>query len=170
MNNPTEKTLLALTQERVELLKKLSSAELDEETIADTLEGDAAEIEAKIIDYGHVIREMTLFVGAIREEEVRIVARRKAQEARITTISQWLLLNMDAAGIKDVPCPLFTVSVKTNPGSVVVDDQSLIPDIFMVVPDLPEPAPDKAAILKQLRDDKEVPGCHLEKSKKIVIK
>jgi hypothetical protein len=45
MNNPTEKTLLALTQERVELLKKLSSAELDEETIADTLEGDAAEIE-----------------------------------------------------------------------------------------------------------------------------
>ncbi len=162
--------LYELTGNRLALQKKLESMNFDEEVIQDTLEGESTELEAKIADYGVVIRNMESFADAIRAEEKRLTERRKAHEAKVESIKAWLLANMQACGITKIECPAFTIAVKTNPPKVVVDDEKAIPDLFLVVPDLPLPTPDKKAIAAAIKIGETVAGCHLEQSSRIDIK
>lgn len=163
-------TLYQLTAQRLELQGKLESLNLDDVTVADTLEGDSTEIAAKIEDYGFVIRNLESFVGAIKEEENRLADRRKANEKKVTRIKEWLLSNMVACGITKIECSVFSVTVRQNPGSVIIDNDKLIPDEFMTVPELPVPAPNKKAIAQAIKDGLDVPGCHIEKSQRVEIK
>lgn len=163
-------TLYDLSQQRLELQHKLQSMDFDEMTINDTLEGDSTALQAKIEDYGWVIRDMEAFGEAIKAEETRLADRRKTHENRVANIKAWLLSNMVACGITKIECPVFTISVKNNPPKVIVDDEKAIPDRFLVVPDLPQPAPDKKAIAAELKAGKEVAGCHLDQSQRIEIK
>jgi hypothetical protein len=163
-------TLYELTAQRKELQTKLETLNLDEVTIADTLEGDSTELAAKIADYGYVIRNMESFVDAIAAEEKRLSDRRKANEKKLAHIKKWLLENMIACEISKIECPIFSITVKTNPGSVIVDNDKLIPDKYMVVPELPKPAPDKKMIAAAIKAGADVPGCHIEKSMRVEIK
>lgn len=163
-------TLYELTAQRLELQTKLESLNLDEVTVADTLEGDSTEIAAKIEDYGFVIRNLESFVGAIKEEENRLADRRKANEKKLAHIKDWLLSNMVACGISKIECPVFSVTVRSNPGSVIIDNDKLIPDEYMTVPELPVPVPNKKLIAAAIKDGLDVPGCHAEKSQRVEIK
>lgn len=163
-------SLYQLTAQRLELQNKLLSLDFDAETIADTLEGESAALQSKIEDYGFVIRNMEAFGDAIKAEEKRFADRRKAHELKVEKIKAWLLTNMQACGITKIECPAFSVIVKTNPPKVVVDNEQAIPDRFLVVPDLPPPAPDKKAIAAALKNGEVVEGCHLEQSQRIEIK
>lgn len=163
-------SLYDLTKERLELQHKLQSMDFDQETIDDTLEGESTNLQAKIEDYGWVIRDMEAFGDAIKAEETRLAERRKVHAAKVEKIKAWLLMNMQACRISKIECPVFTISLKNNPPKVVVDDERAIPDRFLVVPDLPPPAPDKKAIAAELKAGKEVAGCHLEQSQRIEIK
>lgn len=163
-------TLYELTAQRFELQNKLELLNFDEETITDTLEGDSTELEAKIQDYGFVIRNMESFVGEIKNEEVRIIARRKAHEKKVLEIKSWLLKNMQLCGITKIECPAFSITLKNNPLKVIIDNEKIIPDEFLTVPELPEPSPNKAMIAASFKSGSEVAGCHMEPSQRIEIK
>lgn len=164
--------IIELTGARLELKHKLEMLDLDEETIADTLEGESSELEAKITDYGFVIRNRESFATAIKDEIERLQARLKAEEARVQKIEEWLLYNMQKCGITTVESPSFTVKVKTNPQSVDVLDERQIPAAYMRTPavKIPEPAPDKKLILDALKAGLEVAGCTIKRSVKLEIK
>lgn len=170
MKEKKELTLFDLTQQRMELQNKLLALNFDDETIQDTLDGESSAIAKKIEDYGHVIKNMELFAGAIKTEEDRIIARRKSVEKQVENIKEWLLKNMEACSINKIECPLFTISLHDNPGKVHIFDEKLIPDEYLKVADLPPPAPDKSTILRELKEGKEISGCRLEKTKRISIK
>jgi len=163
-------TLLDLTKQRLELQNKLMELNFDNDTIADTLDGESTALTQKIEDYGHVIRNMEAFANAIKLEESRISDRRKAVEKRIDNIKEWLLKNMVACNISKIECPAFTISLHDKPGKVSIIDEKLIPDEYLKVPDLPPPSPDKSAILRDLKAGKEISGCFMEKTKRISIK
>jgi hypothetical protein len=163
-------TLYELTTQRLELANKLHSMNFDECTISDTLDGDSTALQAKIEDYGWIIREMEAFGEAIKSEETRLSDRRKAHEKRVANIKAWLLSNMVACGITKIKCPVFSISVKTNPPKVVIDDEKAVPDRFLVVPDLPPPALDKKAIAAAIKAGEVVDGCHLEQGHSLSIK
>lgn len=163
--------LYELTGARLELQRKLEVLNLDEETIADTLEAESTELEAKIADYGFVIKNLEAFSDAIKAEEVRLQARRKAQEAKVEHIKQWLLTNMQACGISKIEHPMFTISVKANPAKVIVDNNGQIPNEYfkeVVVP--PTWQLEKKAIADAIKAGKEVAGVHLETGFRIEIK
>lgn len=164
--------LYELTGARLELQRKLEVLNLDEETIADTLEGESSELEAKITDYGFVIRNRESFASAIKDEITRLQERLKSEEARVKKIEDWLLYNMQACGITKVECPVFTIQVKTNPQSVDVEDEKQIPAAYMRTPavKIPEPTPDKKLILDALKAGLDVPGCKIKRSVKLEIK
>lgn len=165
-------TLYELAGERLALQHKLESMNLDEETIADTLEGDSVAIQAKIEAYGYVIRNRNSFADAINAEIVRLQSRLSAEEKRVASIESWLLQNMNACGIKKIECPAFTISVQDNPPSVEVIDESLIPAAFIrtTEPKPPVTAPDKRAILAELKAGGNVPGCAIKQTNRLVIK
>lgn|SRR5512139_277914 len=162
--------LYELTSERLALQAKLQELNLDEQTIEDTLEGDSTELQAKIEDYGFVIRNMEAFSDAIKAEEKRLSDRRKVQENKIERIKAWLLNNMQACEIQKIECPAFTIAVRTNPPKVVIDHEGDIPEQFMVTPEPPPAAPDKKLIATAIKSGQNVAGCHLEQSQRIEIK
>ena len=162
--------LYQLTQERLELQTKLIALDFDAETIADTLEGESTAIQAKIEDYGYVIKNMSGLANATREEGKRIMALADARDKQVDNIKAWLLANMQACSISKIECPAFAISVKNNPPKVVIDNAGQIPSDLYTYPVAPEPFPDKKAISAKLKAGEEVQGCHLEQGQRIEIK
>lgn len=165
-------TLYELTGQRLALQSKLEAMKFDDETIADTLEGEASEIEAKVIDYGYVIKNRTAFSDAIRAEIDRLQERLKMEENRVAKIEDFLLSNMVACSIKKIECPVFSISVRDNPPSVDIQDQFKIPLEYWRTPEPKPPvsAPDKKAIMDALKKGREIPGCAIKRTHKLVIK
>ena len=164
--------LYELTQQQLELKQQLMEKNLDEQTISDTLEGNAGEIEAKIENYGLVICNEEVLNNAMKEVISRMVARCDAHTEKINMLKKRVLTAMIASEISRIECPLFTIAVQDNPPSVDVYNDKLIPAEYMRVPEPkpPVPAPDKRLILADLKAGKEVAGCVLKRDKRIVIK
>lgn len=165
-------SLYQLTGERLALARRLESLNLDDETIADTLEGESSALEAKIADYGFVIRNRRSFSDEIEAEIERLQARLKAERSRVAKIEAWLLSNMQACGITEIECPVFKISVKQNPESVVVLNEQEIPAEYMRVPEVKTPTaqPDKILIKAALKAQIDIPGCRLARTVKLEIK
>lgn len=163
-------TLYQLTGERLALQQKLTDAGYDELTIQDTLDGSSTEIEAKIESYAYVIRNLRAPVQTIDDEIKRLTERKKAMSNHADRVEQWLFDNMVQAGITKVECPAFTIAIQNNPASVYVADEASIPSEYMRQPETPPPAPDKKMIASALKDGKEVAGCYLQQTKRLVIK
>jgi len=143
----------------------LSNMDLDDQTIADTLEGLSGALEAKATNVAYFIKNLESTAEQIKLAEKQMADRRKAMENRAERIREYLKANMEVAGITQIECPHFKLSIKKNPPSVVIDAESQIPADYMTVPVAPPPAPDKKLIAAALKDGFEVPGCHLETGK-----
>ena len=75
---------------------------------------------------------------------------------------------MIAADKEEVVTPAFTVKLKTNPPSVIINNQELIPDEYIRTKI--EQEPNKAMISAALKAGIAVGGCHLESKQTVVIK
>lgn len=162
--------LYELVGERLTLQRHLESMDLDDVTIADTLEGESIDIENKIVSYGYVIRNMDVFTDSMKAEETRMAERRKAHEKRVASIKSWLLQNMQLCEISKIECPAFSITLKNNPPSVVIDDDELIPDGYKKLPEPPPLTANKTMIATALKSGLDVPGCHLEQKQRLEIK
>lgn len=165
-------SLYELTGERLALQSRLEAMNFDEETISDTLEGESTEIAKKVEDYIYVIRNRTAFADAMQAEIDRMTERRNAELKRIERIEAWLLQNMIACDFRKVECPAFTINVQNNPPKVEVMDEKQIPPDYWRTPEPKPPVatPDKKLILQAIKDGKEVPGCKMVQSARLVVK
>jgi hypothetical protein len=150
--------------------EKLVDLDLDEQTIADTLEGMSGELEVKATSTAMVVRNLQASSAAIKEAEQAMAARRKAIDARAERLNAYLLANLQLAGIQKVESPHFCIAIKANPASVVINEPGLIPAEFMRQPEPPPAAPDKVAIKEALKAGKEVPGAHLANGVRLEIR
>lgn len=163
-------SLYALSDEYVAVAERLADLELDEQTIADTLEGMSGALEAKATNVAMFVRNLEAGADAIKEAEGHMAARRKAIENRAGRIRQYLLDNMERTGISKIECPYFKIAVRDNPPAVVIDAESQIPAQYMKTPPPPPPAIDKKAIAEAIKGGAEVPGAHLARGKRLEIK
>lgn len=141
--------------------------ELDQQTLLDTLDSIREPIEDKAENTAKLIRSWELDVNTLKEEEKRLAERRKALENRITSLKMYLQIQMEVAGLEKVQRPNFTISIRNNPPSVSVLDESIIPSDFMI----PQPAKvSKKDIAVALKNGDFVPGVELVQSKGLMIK
>jgi len=141
--------------------------EMDAEMFGDTLSSITDAIELKAENIAYVIRNLEADAAVIKEEEQRLAERRKAAENRVKGLKTYLLEQLESAGMKSVKTPLITVSVANNAPSVVVSDESTLPEQYLV----PQPPKvDKKAISAALKAGEEVPGCSLVAGKSVRIK
>jgi hypothetical protein len=162
--------LYVLAQEHRALAERLCDMDVDEQTMLDTLEGEAGALEAKAISVAAVARTLDGTAAAIKDAEASMCARRKALETRAASLRRYLLENMQHAGIKRVECPEFVIAVRDNPPAVEVFDAAQIPAEFMRQPEPPPPAPDKTAIKAAILAGREVPGAFLSRGQRVEIK
>lgn len=166
----TSLALYALADEYVSAVEKLSDMDLDDQTIADTLEGLSGALEVKATNVAMFVRNLETSADAIKEAESRMSARRKAIENRAQRIRDYLLVNMERTGISKIECPHFKIAIRENPAAVVIDALTAIPEDYMKQPETPPAVPDKALIAKAIKDGFTVAGAHLARSKRVEIK
>lgn len=150
--------------------EKLADMDLDEQTLADTLEGLGGELEVKAQNVIMFTRNLEATAAAIKEAEAQMAARRKALENRAAGLRRYVLENMQFAGIQKIECPFFKLSIRDNPAAVDIYEPGLIPAQYMKQPEPPPPAPDKTAIKAAITAGTEVPGAKLTKGTRLDIK
>lgn len=152
-------------------LQVLEDPELPEEAVRDTLEGLEGEITVKAANVARFIANQESFAEAVEEAAKAMSERAKRLQRRAENIRQYLLVQMQAAGLERIECPEFTVAVRKNPPSVVVDSVGELPsEYFAPPPPPPEPRPDKKAIAAALKAGAAVPGARLEQSVRLDIR
>jgi len=166
----TNLALYELASEYLEATQKLSELDLDEQTVLDTLEGLQFPIEQKATNVAMFVRNLEASADAIKEAEGKMATRRKAIENRAARIRDYLKQQMERCEIQKIEGPHFRLAIRQNPPAVVVDAESQIPAEFMRVPPPPAASPDKKAIAEAIKEGKEVPGVHLERTTRLEIK
>ena len=163
-------TLYDIAAEYRQTADKLADLDLDEQTIADTLEGMSGALEVKAQNVVMFARNLEATAAAIKEAETAMAARRKAIEHRAASLRRYALSAMQVAGVQSIECPYFKLSVRKNPTAVEVFDAAQIPAQFMRTPESPPPAPDKKAITEAIKAGQEVPGARLVSGERLEVR
>lgn len=95
-------------------------------------------------------------------------AREKAIKNKRESLTAYLLNQMLLTNTKQVKCPYFVISTRTNALSVKVDGNADLPDSLLLPPKPREP--DKKAIKEMLEQGIVIDGCRLERSQSLMIK
>jgi hypothetical protein len=166
----TTLTLFQIASEFRHITDVLMDAHCDEQTLKDTLEGEAWDLECKAQNYAFVIRNLEATAEAIKAAEKQMADRRKAIENRARYMAERLKLGMEIAGVKKLECPHFAIAIQNNPASVEVFEPGLVPAEFMTQPEAPPPAPNKTAIKEAIKAGRDVPGAMLVQGTRLAIK
>ena len=154
-----------ITGYALELMEYLDAEEIDEQTVADTLEAIGA--DEKIDSYCKIIKSYENDISNIDNEIARLKARKDHAEKNISRMKTALDNFMQATQKDKVKTQLFTVSYRKST-SVEILDQERIPLQYRKVKI--EESPDKSAIKKILSEGGTVAGCQLKENKNLQIK
>lgn len=163
-------SLYVIANEYHAMVERLMDSELDEQTIKDTLEGASGELEVKATNVAMFIRNLESSAEQIKLAEKAMAERRKALENKADSVKRYLFDNMKRVGVTKIESPYFALTIKKNPPSVIIDDESLIDDGFKR---MPEPLPlivDKALIKQAIENGLTVEGAHIEQKERLEIK
>lgn len=138
-------------------------------SVSQALDALRMEREAKLENVACWVKNLSAEADAIREEEIRLVKRRKTAETKAANLKAWLLAAMTREdGTTDkIKTGRVMVSVKRNPPSTVVDD-ALLPSTYKVAKITYQA--NKDLIKRELLAGGEVPGAHLEYGRSVIIK
>lgn len=165
-------TLYQLSQELVEAQTRLFELDLDDQTIADTLEGLQGALEVKATNVALMARNLESFADQIKQAEAEMSKRRRMFESRADKLRAYIKETMERPGVEisKIECPQFALTIKKNPPAVEIFDNSLVPDTFKVIPPVPEPVPDKRKIKEAIDAGAEVPGARMTRGTRLEIK
>lgn len=161
--------LYVLAQEYRATADQLANLELDEQTIADTLEGMAGDLEVKAQNVAFMVRNLEVAADAIKAHREHQKEREDAIRRRADSMRAYLARCMEACGIEKIEGPGIALSFRKS-SAVVINEPGLIPPQFMRVKPAPPPEPDKTAISAAIKVGEEVPGAHIESRRSLQIK
>jgi len=166
----TALTLFEIAQEYRQIADVLMDTNCDEQTLADTLEGERWPLELKAQNYGFVIGNLEAGAAAITEAIKKMAARAEAMERRAEHLRERLKTGMEIAGVSELSCPYFAIKIRKNPPAVDVWDERQIPQKFMVQPPPPAKKVDKKAIKAAIDAGEEVPGAQIVQGTRLEIR
>lgn len=147
---------------------------IDEETgelgsVVQALDALRMAREEKLENVACWVKNLIAEADAIREEENRLIKRRKSAETKAARLKAWLLaaLTREDGTTDKLKTGRVMVSVKRNPPSTVVNDL-LLPSTYKVAKITYQP--NKELIKRELLSGGEVPGAYLEYGRSVIIK
>ncbi|MBU6956094.1 siphovirus Gp157 family protein [Hahella sp. HN01] len=133
------------------------------QAVVDTLDAIEGEFQDKAVSVAHFIRNLEPDIKAVDTEIKRLQARKKTLENRQEQVTDYLRENMERTGIKNISCPLFSISYVKGRETAAIEDESALPDEYVDVKT--EVKPNKASITKALKAGVNIPGARLEHTK-----
>lgn len=153
--------LYDLAEEYTALQDMMYDPEVDEQTLADTMEAVFGEIEDKADGYAKIILGMKSDVLSLQEEESRLHSRRKQLENRSKYLKDTLEANMRAIGKLKFKTSLFSFNIQKNGGLEPLVIDGLLDDIpgkFLI----PQPPVVNNDAVRKFLAEKESDWAHLE--------
>jgi hypothetical protein len=168
----TTPSLFTLTNQYLQLANTLADGDFDADTVADTIEasGISDDIATKCQGIEYVARSAETYIPAIDAEIARLTALKTHRVKVAAGLRDYLMDSMQRMQIERIDCPMFSISIRSNPPSVDVFDQLQVPIGYMITPLPPPDRPDKALIKEALKAGKDVPGARLTQGQRLVIK
>ena len=151
----------------VEVLENAGEDDNLRELVTNSLNEIEDSIKDKADNVVRFIRNLESEANAIKEEEKRLSEMRKKREKQVENLKQYLFDFTKVADGQKIKGSIFTVSIKKNPASVVVDDLEAIPEEYKRVKTVIEA---NKTLLKKVLKDGEVAGVHLEQKESLNIK
>ena len=154
--------LYELANDYMALMQAIDNGEIPEEAIADTLEAIKGEIEIKADNIACILKNLDADVAAIKAEEERLAARRKAKEKTHERIKQYLSLMLQNVGVGEVETARNKITFRKS--EAVNIDPTFIAWARVNRDDLLNygaPTANKTEIKKALKGGAEIPGAHL---------
>lgn len=158
------------------------------EAIADTIEGlddetlsaeDREELSAMLIDAiagtkrkvdntSNVLAMYEALEAGAKHEKERLAKRESFYARQIQRLTDYVIATMTASDIPKLEGETSTFALRKNPPSVVIEAGATFADEFMVYPEAPAPRPDKDAIKRALKAEREIAGASLVSSQRLV--
>ena len=161
-------SLYLVANEYKQIESRLMESDADEQTIKDTLEAVAGDFEDKAKAVSAVVRNMDAFIEQMKEAKRELDDRIKAFENRQERLRNYLLDNMKRTGITKIESPYFTIALKKNPPSVIIEDEGEIDGKWWKHKTVS--SIDKQRIKDALLAGDDVPGAKLESGERVEIK
>lgn len=158
--------LYEITGALLELLEMAEEKDLDQQTINDTMEAVELEFEEKADGYAKIIKTLDGDVDSLDKEIKRLTERKNTVKNNIISIKKNLENAMIVTGKRKFKTLLFNFGIQKNPAALIIDDESQIPQEYLVPQ---EPKVDKAAIKDYLKEN-EVEWAHLTQTESLRIK
>jgi hypothetical protein len=129
-------------------------ADTDDEGLKEALQHAMDEIqgdfEIKADNIVMLRRNIESDVGAIEAEIARLAELKRIKSNSVAQISDYLRRNMEAASIKSIKRPLFTITLAIGREKVIVDNEEAVPDELTSVKT--SITPDRTAIAAKLKE------------------
>lgn len=131
---------------------------------------DAVEqnMSAKIENIGALIANLECEAQAIDEVIERQFVRQKRVNKKIENLKDYIKFELERCGINKMSTPQFDLSIRANPPSVVIQDESSIPEKYFK--DRIMRSLDKSLISQDLKNNCDIPGVILERRTRIDIR
>lgn len=150
----------------------LDSIQVDEETgvisIPEEFRFFQEEGEKAILNGGRYVRELDDDLERISSEIKRLQTRKKSIDARVKRIKDLMMQAVVCMGKKKIADATLTVSIRKNAPSVVIDEDVVLPEEFLLPPKPREP--DKKKLKEELANGVVIDGVSLERSESISIR
>ena len=157
-------TLYEMTEAARQLYEMLSSGEIDEQTVTDTMEGML--VTDKLEGYCQVIRQFEADAAAYKVEKEFFEAKQRAAEATLKRLENAVTGYMNATDSDKIRAGLFEIKRTHGKAVKIIDEAALGKEYF-------DPQPDKlnrSNIRKDLLAGIDVAGAILEETVGVKIK
>lgn len=148
-------------------VKRMEEEGADTETIIDTLNAIESAIEDKAENYHGFIRQLEGEIQTINTEQKRLADLKRSKVNLIERLKQNLIAALEATGSERIQTDTVIVSLRNNPYTLDIQDESHIPNDF--VEEVTERKINKRALLQYVKEN-EVEGVYLKQSKGVMFR
>lgn len=161
-------TLYDITSRYNNVAELLDNPDVPMEVVEEALSSISDEFNVKADNIARFIKDLNATATSIKEEEIRLSNRRRSFENRANGLKDYLEANMRAMNVKKVKTNFFSFNIQSNPASVEILDETLIPEKFKSVETVTKI--DKKALLKAVKETGEIAGVSLKTSEGLRIR
>jgi hypothetical protein len=144
------------------------SDDVDMESFVAAIDALESDINAKATNTACLIASLEAESMAVSQTIARMLKRAKSLDNRAQSLRDYLLNQLQLAGIKEARDERIQVKLRINPASVVVESPDRIPADYWRVTEKREP--DKSLIKDALKAGAEIPGAWLRQTTRLEIK
>ena len=150
-------TLFELANEFKSLEALADQEDLSEEFIRDTVEGLTGQIEDKAVAVAQVVLHLDSVAESIKSAAKAMALRAERVQRRADSLRHYLLLQLQIVDLKKIDTPELVIRRQTNPPSIQVTDESVLPPFYWRQPPIPPLVPDNTLIKEALEAGINVP-------------